>query len=167
MELLSPAPVGTDLVRVGGGGWRCDALQYAGCSEHNLARYAVHPGETAGSSWVPLFFEDGIKSGCQHLVRVVGISFHVLGAQSEMVFRGRSRSRHQYKPPNISGLVWSGMLSVFVWSIAARTPFSLSGCSQLFGSGHVLGEVYSLDATRRLVPHVDCCHVSCRDWWEG
>ncbi|GMN52755.1 hypothetical protein TIFTF001_021890 [Ficus carica] len=53
-----------------------------------------------------------------------------------------ARSRHQHKPPSISGLAWPGMLSVLVWSIAARTPFSLSRCSRRFGSGRVLREVY-------------------------
>ncbi|GMN74765.1 hypothetical protein TIFTF001_053220, partial [Ficus carica] len=53
-------------------------------SEHNLARYAVHPDKTAGSSRVALFSEDGIRSGCQHLVRVVGISLHVPREQSEV-----------------------------------------------------------------------------------
>ncbi|GMN44451.1 hypothetical protein TIFTF001_013645 [Ficus carica] len=78
--------------------WAAPVADGTGCSEHNLARYAVHPGETAGSSRVPLFSEDDIRSSCQHLVRVVGICFHVLGAQSEVVFRGRNRSRHQHIP---------------------------------------------------------------------
>ncbi|GMN52759.1 hypothetical protein TIFTF001_021893 [Ficus carica] len=78
--------------------WAALVADGARCSEHNLARYGVHPDETAGSSRVPLFSEDGIRSGCQHLVWVVGICFHVLGAQSEVVFRGQNRSRHQQLP---------------------------------------------------------------------
>ncbi|GMN50974.1 hypothetical protein TIFTF001_020117 [Ficus carica] len=72
--------------------WAAPVADGAGCLEHNLARYAVHHGKMAGSSRVPLFSEDGIRSGCQHLVWVVRICFHVLGAQSKVVFRGRSRS---------------------------------------------------------------------------
>ncbi|GMN39807.1 hypothetical protein TIFTF001_009038 [Ficus carica] len=93
----------------------------------------------------PRHISQGRVLGAQsspHLVRVVRISFHVPGAQSEVVFRGRSRSQHQYNPPG-SGLTWPGMLSVLVWSIVPQTRFSSSWCSRLFGSGHVLGEDYS------------------------
>ncbi|GMN41879.1 hypothetical protein TIFTF001_011097 [Ficus carica] len=73
LRLIGAAPV-----RVGGGGWRCDVLQQkveygpgrllpildtsseVGCSEHNLARYAVHPGEMVGSSRVSVFSENGM-----------------------------------------------------------------------------------------------------------
>ncbi|GMN27147.1 hypothetical protein TIFTF001_040990 [Ficus carica] len=81
--------------------WAASVADGAGCSEHNLARYAVHPGETAGSSRVPLFSEDGIRVEVDHDINI--------------------------SPPSISGLAWPGMLSVLVWSITARTPFSLSG----------------------------------------
>ncbi|GMN47898.1 hypothetical protein TIFTF001_017072 [Ficus carica] len=78
---------------------------------------------------------------------------------SEVVLCGRSRSRHQHKPPSISGLTWPGMLRVLVWSFAARHLFLSSVCSRLFGYGRVLGEVCSFG-----------CHVSTiatwRDWQE-
>ncbi|GMN34610.1 hypothetical protein TIFTF001_004779 [Ficus carica] len=91
-----------------------------------------HPGETVRFGRVPVFTENGVWSA---------------------VFR----SRHQHKPPSISGLTWPGMLRVLgmqvigllVWSFDARHLLSPSGCSQFIGYGRVLGEVcaWSWDLT--------------------
>ncbi|GMN72265.1 hypothetical protein TIFTF001_056006 [Ficus carica] len=71
-------------------------------------------------------------------VRIDGyFRFHVTRARSEVVFYGWCRSRHQHKPPSISGLTWPGMLRVLVWSFAARHLFLSSGCSRLFEYGRV------------------------------
>ncbi|GMN35043.1 hypothetical protein TIFTF001_048413 [Ficus carica] len=43
-----------------------DTLPGIRCSEHNLARYAVQPGETVGSSRVSVFSENGMWPGYQH-----------------------------------------------------------------------------------------------------
>ncbi|GMN47902.1 hypothetical protein TIFTF001_017078 [Ficus carica] len=47
-----------------------DTFPEIGCSEHNLARYAVHPGETVRSGRASVLSENDIWSGCQHLIRV-------------------------------------------------------------------------------------------------
>ncbi|GMN39560.1 hypothetical protein TIFTF001_008791 [Ficus carica] len=71
----SPAPAGAAPVKKCGPGGLSpilDTFPEVGCSEHSLARYAVHPGETVRSGQVFVFSENVVWPGYQHLIPMDG-----------------------------------------------------------------------------------------------
>ncbi|GMN35501.1 hypothetical protein TIFTF001_048460, partial [Ficus carica] len=78
----SPAPAGAAPVRVecGPGGLLpvLGTFPEVGCTEHNLAQYAVHPGETVRSGRVSVFSENGIWSAAVRLQHPIRVDGHLL-----------------------------------------------------------------------------------------